>query len=106
MGFTYGFLHFVVLYFFLFSWSSSKWIYRYYRDGLRYGVWKSIAGIYRTYYVFGQVIIDKVAMASGIKDRFNLTHNGAEFISGPHGQLGNCQPSDARLWRQGKRGDV
>ena len=80
MGFTYGFLHFVVLYFFLFSWSSSKWIYRYYRDGLRYGVLKSIAGVYKTYYVFGQVIIDKVAMASGIKDRFNLTHNGAEHI--------------------------
>ena len=80
MGFTYGFLHFVVLYFFLFSWESSKWIYDYYRNGLQYGVWKSVVNIYKSYYVFGQVIIDKVAMASGIKDRFNLTHNGAEFI--------------------------
>ena len=80
MGFTYAFLHFVALYFFLFSWSSSKWIYKYYRTGLNYGGVKSITGIYKTYYVFGQVIIDKVAMASGIKDRFNLTHNGAEVI--------------------------
>lgn len=80
MGFTYAFLHFVVLYFFLFSWSSSKWIYDYYRNGLHYGVGKSIVGIYRSYYVFGQVIIDKVAMASGIKERFNLTHNGSQVI--------------------------
>ena len=80
LGFTYGFLHFVVLYFFLFSWSSSKWIYNYYREGLGYGFGKSIAGIYKTYYVFGQVIIDKVAMASGGGEKFNLTHNGAEFI--------------------------
>lgn len=82
MGFTYGFLHFVVLYFFLFSWSSSKWIYRYYRHGLGYGVLKSIAGIYRTYYVFGQVIIDKVAMMSEMREKFNLKHDGTEFIRG------------------------
>ncbi len=80
MGFTYGFLHFVVLYFFLFSWSSSKWIYRYYRDGLGCGVLESIVGIYRTYYVFGQVIIDKVAMMSEMRDKFNLKHDGTEFI--------------------------
>lgn len=80
LGFTYAFLHFVVLYFYLFSWSSSKWIYDYYRNALHYSVWKSVVGIYRSYYVFGQVIIDKVAMASGIKDRFRLTHNGSEVI--------------------------
>lgn len=80
LGFTYGFLHFVVLYFFLFSWSSSKWIYRYYRDGLCYGVLKSIAGIYRTYYVFGQVIIDKIAMMSELRDKFDLKHEGTEYI--------------------------
>lgn len=80
LGFTYGFLHFVVLYFFLFSWESSKWIYRYYRQHLGLGVLKSIAGIYRTYYVFGQVIIDKVAMMSELRERFQLKHDGKEFI--------------------------
>lgn len=80
IGFTYVFLHFVVFYFFLFSWSSSKWIYDYYRIGLNYGKWKSIVGIYKSYYVFGQVIIDKVAMASRLKDRFNLTHTGTDVI--------------------------
>ena len=80
LGFTYGFLHFVVLYFFLFSWESSKWIYRYYHQHLGLGVLKSITGIYRTYYVFGQVIIDKVAMMSELRERFQLKHNGKEFI--------------------------
>lgn len=82
LGFTYGFLHFVVLYFFLFSWSSSKWIYRYHRHRLGRSVWQSIKGVYRTYYVFGQVIIDKVAMASELRDRFELEHDGTEFIRG------------------------
>lgn len=80
LGFTYVFLHFVVLYFFLFSWESSKWIYHYYRKRLGFGFWKSIFRIYKTYYVFGQVIIDKVALASGLENRFELEHNGAEFI--------------------------
>lgn len=80
MGFTYFFLNFVALYFFLFSWSSSKWIYKYYRQGHGYTVLKSWAGIYRTNYVFGQVILDKVALAAGLKDKFELSHNGAEHI--------------------------
>ena len=80
MGFTYFFLNFVALYFFLFSWSSSKWIYKYYRKGHRYGVLQSLAGIFRTNYVFGQVILDKVALAAGLKDKFNLSHHGAEHI--------------------------
>jgi len=80
MGFTYLFLHFVVLYFFLFSWSSSKWIHNYYRRAHGYGMLKAVAGIYRTYYVFGQVIIDKVALASGMRDKFELSHHGAHNI--------------------------
>lgn len=80
LGFTYIFLHFVVLYFFLFSWDSSNWIYRYFRDGHGYSRVKSLICIYRTYYVFGQVIIDKVAMMSELRERFNLKHEGAEFI--------------------------
>ena len=80
MGFTYFFLYFVALYFFLFSWSTSKWIYKYYRQGHGYGALKSVAGIYRTNYVFGQVILDKVALAAGLKEKFELSHNGAEHI--------------------------
>ena len=82
LGFTYIFLHFVVLYFFLFSWDSSKWIYRYFRDGHGYGKLKSLLSIYKTYYVFGQVIIDKVAMMSELRERFDLKHDGTQFIKG------------------------
>ena len=82
LGFTYIFLHFVVLYFFFFSWDSSKWIYRYFRDGHGYGKIKSLLSIYKTYYVFGQVIIDKVAMMSELRERFDLKHDGTQFIKG------------------------
>ncbi|MDC0303693.1 lipid A biosynthesis acyltransferase [Flavobacteriales bacterium] len=80
LAFTYVFLHLVVVYFFLFSWESSKWIYHYYRERLGFEIWKSVRSIYKTYYVFGQVIIDKVALASGFEDSFKLKHKGAKFI--------------------------
>lgn len=80
LGFTYGFLHFVVAYYFLFSWKTSRAISDFYRKGLGYGRWSAIRGIYRNYYALGQMLIDKVAMASGMVDRFELFSTGQEHI--------------------------
>ena len=66
LGFAYGFLHFVVAYYFLFSWKTSAAIYEFYRKGLGHGRLASVRGIYLNYYALGQMLIDKVAMASGI----------------------------------------
>lgn len=80
LGFTYGFLHFVVCYFFLFSWKTSGALYTFYRKGMRKSKLQSTLGIYRSYYAIGQMLIDKVAMASGMVDRFDLHSDGHHHI--------------------------
>jgi predicted LPLAT superfamily acyltransferase len=80
LGFTYGFLHFVVLYYFLFSWKTSSAIREFYQKGLGWGRLASIRGVYRNYYALGQMLIDKVAMASNMVHLFDLHSQGHEHI--------------------------
>ncbi len=41
---------------------------------------KSIISIYRNYYLLGQGLIDKTAVLSGLKDKFNFIHEGKEHL--------------------------
>ncbi len=73
---AYFLLRFVVLYFFLFSWRSSRNIYILYHKKLGYGRIASVFKIYRNYYLLGQSIIDKVVVMSGIKNKFTYNFDG------------------------------
>ncbi len=73
---AYGLLYFVALYFFLFSWNSSKPIFRYYRDRHRYSRIKALFSIYKTNFWFGQTLIDKVVMMAGIPNTFTFDFDG------------------------------
>ncbi|MCV6628943.1 MAG: lipid A biosynthesis acyltransferase [Flavobacteriaceae bacterium] len=77
---AYGLLVFVAFYFFLFSYYGSKSIYYYFRKRLGYGFWKSFVSIYKSYFVFGQTIIDKVAISSGLRDYFTYEFDGIDHI--------------------------
>ncbi|MEO6490819.1 MAG: lipid A biosynthesis acyltransferase [Ferruginibacter sp.] len=77
---AYFILRFVVLYFFLFSYTSSREIYSLYHDKLGYGWISSIFKIYRNYYMLGQTIIDKVVVMSGIKNKFTYNFDGEENL--------------------------
>lgn len=77
---AYFLLRFVVLYFFLFSWRSSRQIYSLYRHRLGFGRMRSIFKIYRNYYLLGQSIIDKVVVMSGIKNKFTYNFDGEENL--------------------------
>ena len=76
----YFVLRFVVLYFFLFSYTSSKVLYSFYRHRLGFGRIASILKIYRNYYMMGQSIIDKIVVMSGIKNRFSFHLDGEENL--------------------------
>lgn len=80
LRFSYFILYFVALYYFIFSWSSSKSIYYYLRKRQGFSVFKSIIGIYRSYYVFGQTLIDRIMISSGKKNRFTYEFDGVEKI--------------------------
>jgi len=77
---AYFLLRFVVLYYFLFSWRSSRAIYYLYHKKLGYGRMASVFKVYRNYYLLGQSIIDKVVVMSGIKNKFTYNFDGEENL--------------------------
>nr|MBP7390214.1 lipid A biosynthesis acyltransferase [Chitinophagales bacterium] len=64
---AYFLLCFVALYFTIFSSADRAVIYQFYRKRLGYGKLKSLWGVYKNFFVFGQTIIDKVAIFSNAK---------------------------------------
>ncbi|MDC6403868.1 MULTISPECIES: lipid A biosynthesis acyltransferase [Maribacter] len=80
IGTAYFILRFVVLYYFLFSFNSSKSIFYYFNGRLKYTRLKSIAAIYKSYYMLGKVLTDRVAISTKFRDRYQYTHDGMEHI--------------------------
>ncbi|MBX9449367.1 MAG: hypothetical protein KL787_06485 [Taibaiella sp.] len=52
----------------------------YFRHRQGYSLLKSIGSIYRHYFVFGQVLIDKVAIRAGLLDRYTFEFDGIEHL--------------------------
>lgn len=77
---SYFLLFFVSFYYFLFAWKSNKSIYAYFRNHLEYSVLKSVFSVYKSYYIFGQTLIDRLMVGSGRRDRFTYEFDGREKI--------------------------
>lgn len=77
---AYFLLRFVAFYYLLFSWSSSKHIYRYFRHFHRYSVLKSFLYIYRNYFIFGQTLLDKIVVMAGIDNKFTYKFDGEDNL--------------------------
>jgi predicted LPLAT superfamily acyltransferase len=77
---AYILLRFVALYYFLFSYKSSKQIFYYFRYRLGFGALTSFFKLYKNYYLFGQSLIDKVVVMSGINNTFTFNFDGEENL--------------------------
>lgn len=77
---AYILLRFVAAYYFLFSYSSSRPIFQYFHTKVGYGWWRSLWSVYRNYYVFGQVLIDKVIVMSGLPNKFTFEFEGEQYL--------------------------
>jgi predicted LPLAT superfamily acyltransferase len=77
---AYFLLRFVSLYYFLFSWSSSRFIYVYFRHRIGFGKLKSLFKIYSNYYLFGQTLLDKIVVMAGIENKFSYNFDGEENL--------------------------
>jgi len=77
---AYLLLRFVSLYYFLFSGKSNIHIYSYFHERLGCSRWRSRWNVYRNYYIFGQVLIDKVSIMAGMADRYTFDFDGEEHI--------------------------
>lgn len=77
---AYFLLSFVTFWYFLFSFRSNGIIYRLYRQKLGFGRLKAIRWIYKNYFHFGQTIIDRIVVMSGIPNRFTFNFDGEEYL--------------------------
>lgn len=77
---AYFVLRFVALYYFLFAPTSFKICYRFYRRRCGYGFNKSVLAVYRNYYAFGQVLLDKTATMAGFQARFTFDFEGEHHL--------------------------
>jgi len=73
---AYFLLRFVALYYFLFSYRSSKSIFYFFRKRIGFSAVTSFFKLYQNYYLFGQSIIDKVVVMSGIPNKFTFNFDG------------------------------
>jgi len=77
---AYFLLGFVSVYYFLFSPESSRHLYAYFHQRLGYAAFKSVLDIYKNYYRFGQTIIDRVVLMSGIPHPFSFDFDGEHHL--------------------------
>ncbi|MET2985368.1 LpxL/LpxP family acyltransferase [Aureibaculum conchae] len=80
LGSAYFILYFVAFYFLLFSPEGTKSSYYYFRKRLSYSKLKSVFSVYQSYYKFGQTIIDKVAIRSGLRNKFTYDFDGIDKL--------------------------
>lgn len=77
---AYSLLFFVSMYYLFSTSRQTKAIYRYFRYHRKQPVWKSLLNCYRNYFVFGQTIIDKIAINGGLDNQFTYEFDGIENI--------------------------
>ncbi len=77
---AYGVLFFVSSYYFLFLRKSNRYIYYYFRERLGWSTMKSRIAVFRSYFVFGQTLIDKTAIGAGLRNRFTYEFDGIDHL--------------------------
>ena len=68
---AYIFLAFIIIYFIPFAPKATKAIWQYNRQRRGLGIFASIKELYCHYYVFGQTLIDKIAMRGGLTSKYH-----------------------------------
>ena len=77
---AYFLLRIVAFYYFLFSYKSARPIFNLFHHKLRYNTLQSLVKLYRNYFLFGQSLIDKVVIMSGIPNRFSFEFDGEDNL--------------------------
>ena len=86
---AYCFLAFIAIHFIPFAPTATRAIWSYYRKQFHYGLFKSCWNLYLHYYRFGQTLIDKVAIKSGLAHKYHFEFDNYErfldIINTSHG---------------------
>jgi predicted LPLAT superfamily acyltransferase len=77
---SYFFLRFVIVYFIVFSPKGTKAIFHYFRRIHKYSLVKSVVKLFHNYYIFGQVLIDKIAILGGFEKKFTYSFDNYDEL--------------------------
>lgn len=77
---AYFILYFVAAYYFIFLKKNNQAIFYYFKERLGYSYFKSKKMVYKSYYTFGQTILDKVSIAAGMRNKFSYDFDGVEIL--------------------------
>jgi predicted LPLAT superfamily acyltransferase len=110
LRFAYFLLSFVVIYFVAASGKAFQAIFHFYHEVMKYSRLKALVSIYRNYYMFGQILLDKIAMLSGFQQKFTFDFEGEEYLRDMQdggllvsAHVGNWEIAGQLLNRLGKR---
>lgn len=85
---AYFILYFVAAYYFLFLKKSNRAMFYYFHKRLGYASSEARKMVFKSYYTFGQTIIDKVSITAGMRNRFTYEFDGVDIL---HDLLNNKQ---------------
>lgn len=77
---AYFVLYFVATYYFLFLPKSNRNVFYYFRERLNFPYFKAKQMVFKNYFVFGQTIIDKVAIGAGLRHKFTYEFDGIDIL--------------------------
>jgi predicted LPLAT superfamily acyltransferase len=84
LRFAYFLLSIVVIYFVATSGKAFNAIFYFYHEVMKYNIVKAFFSIYRNYYLFGQILLDKIAMLAGFQHKFTFDFEGEEYLRQMH----------------------
>jgi len=77
---SYFVLYFVASYYFLFEKKSNLYISYYLKKRLNFKGWKAKVSVYKSYFTFGQVLIDKTAISAGLREKYTYEFDGIDIL--------------------------
>lgn len=77
---AYFVLLFVAAYFVLFAFNSTKSVYYLFRRRLGYSAPSAAFQVYRSYFTFGRIQLDRIAITAGMQKKFSFEFDGVEHI--------------------------
>ncbi|QOG03065.1 lipid A biosynthesis acyltransferase [Flavobacterium sp. MDT1-60] len=77
---AYVLLYFVASYYFLFLKKSNRAIFYYFKERLQYSNFQAKKMVFKSYYTFGQTIIDKISISAGMRNKFTYEFDGIEIL--------------------------
>lgn len=77
---SYFVLYFVAFYYFLFEKNSNRYYTYYFRKRLHYSYWKTKISLFKSYFTFGQTLIDKTAISAGLRQKYTYEFDGIDTL--------------------------